>query len=134
MYGSMIRRTVLAAAVLAAGVAGPAAPALASAGDGEAFTACMRSHGLPDFPEVAVSTDGLINLDIKGERVDVFSDTYGAAVKACESLLPTPAHLPEAPTAPVAPEGPTAPIAPDAPVAPIAPEGPTAPIAPSLAS
>ncbi|MCC5575465.1 hypothetical protein IMZ11_07395 [Microtetraspora sp. AC03309] len=127
----MIRRTVLAAAVLAAGVAGPAAPALASAGDGEAFTACMRSHGLPGFPEVAVSTDGLINLDIKGERVDVFSDTYGAAVKACESLLPTPAHLPKAP---VAPEAPTAPVAPDTPVAPIAPDTPVAPIAPSLPS
>ena len=71
--------------------------------DAKAFTDCMRSRGLPDFPEVAVSSDGLINLEIKGERVDVLSAKYGAAVKACESLLPTGAQLPGAPASPVAP-------------------------------
>jgi hypothetical protein len=63
----------------------------------------MRSHGLPDFPEVTVSSDGLVNLDIRGERVDVRSERYGAAVKACQSLLPTGTRLPGAPAAPAAP-------------------------------
>ncbi|GAA4233361.1 hypothetical protein FHR32_000616 [Streptosporangium album] len=67
----------------------------------------MRSHGLPDFPEVTVSSDGLINLDIKGDRVDAFSREYGAAVKACESMLPVGAGLPGAPVAPSAPSLPS---------------------------
>ncbi|TMR19248.1 hypothetical protein ETD86_20505 [Nonomuraea turkmeniaca] len=108
MVGSTIRRLVLAAAVLAAGMGGMAAASdEAPTGDVKEFVACMRSHGLPDFPEVAVSSDGLVNLHIKGERVDVLSKTYGAAVKACESLLPAGKRLPQAPTAPVAPSLPS---------------------------
>ncbi|MFJ2034137.1 hypothetical protein [Streptosporangium sp. NPDC087985] len=107
MYGSTIRNAVLAvavaAAVTAAGVGGTAAPPTVSAGDGKAFTECIRSHGLPDFPEVTVSGDGLINFDIKGDRVDALSTKYGAAVRACESLLPVRAGLPGAPAGPSAP-------------------------------
>ncbi|MEU7827881.1 hypothetical protein [Nonomuraea sp. NPDC049129] len=108
MFGSTIRNVILAAAVVAAAVGGGvlSAPGHASDGDGKAFTECMRAKGLPDFPEVAVSSDGLINLDIKGERVDVLSSKYGAAVKACEPLLPSGARLPGAPNAPVAPTTP----------------------------
>ncbi|MGP3962202.1 hypothetical protein ACTWPT_40045 [Nonomuraea sp. 3N208] len=108
MVGSTIRRMVLAAAVLAAGMGGMAAAAdEAPAGNVKEFVACMRSHGLPDFPEVALSSDGLVNLHIKGERVDVLSKKYGAAVKACESLLPAGAWLPNAPAAPAAPSLPS---------------------------
>ncbi|NUT39816.1 MAG: hypothetical protein HOV86_07460 [Thermoactinospora sp.] len=76
----------------------------ATAGSGPAFTACMRAHGLPDFPEVTFSSDGLVNLDIKGERVDVMSDTYGTAVEACDYLLPDGSVVPGRPQAPPAPD------------------------------
>jgi hypothetical protein len=107
MSSSTTRNVILAVAVLAAGVGGIAAPAAPAVEDGKAFTACMRSHGLPGFPEVAVSTDGLINLDIKGDRVDALSEKYGAAVKACEPLLPVGTGLPGAPGAPLAPSLPS---------------------------
>lgn len=71
------------------------------------FVECMRSHGLPDFPEVTVSSDGLVNFDIHGERVDADSEVYGMALQACQSLLPTGIRLPSAPDAPparIAPE------------------------------
>jgi hypothetical protein len=104
----MSRKMVLAGVVLVAGLSGlPAAEAApteaAPTEDGRAFTACMRSHGLPGFPEVTFSPEGLINLEIKGERVDVLSGTYGAALRACESLLPARSWLPALPQAPSAP-------------------------------
>lgn len=119
MRGSTIRRAVLAAAIVAVGVgavAGTSAfasPSGASDDGGKAFTQCLRSHGLPDFPGVAVSEDGLINLTIKGERVDVLSEKYGKAVAACQSLLPSGATLPDGamllgkPGAPAAPQLPS---------------------------
>ncbi|MFF4190784.1 hypothetical protein [Nonomuraea sp. NPDC001831] len=108
MKGSTIRRVALAALVFAA-VAGGAAASYGESGPGDggkAFTACLRAHGLPGFPGVTVSADGLINLSIGGERVDALSATYGAAVRACESLLPRGARLPAAPQAPAAPAAP----------------------------
>lgn len=120
MSGSMIRKAILAVAVLATGAGGlAAAPSVVSGGDTTEFTDCMRAHGLPDFPEVAVSADGLVNLTINGERVDVLSKKYGAAVKACEPLLPDGVKLPGAPTAPAAPSPP--PRVEDHPVAPAFP-------------
>ncbi|WP_433421005.1 hypothetical protein ACQP1V_09450 [Microtetraspora malaysiensis] len=105
MTGSKIRNAILAIVVLGVGVGAlsSAAPSAASGDGGKAFTSCMRAHGLPDFPDVAVSADGLINLDIKGERVDALSAKYGAAVSACEPLLPSGAVLPSRPHAPSAP-------------------------------
>ncbi|NUR90234.1 MAG: hypothetical protein HOY71_39675 [Nonomuraea sp.] len=108
MRGSTIRRLVLAAAVVVAGVAGGTSALASPSGDGgKAFTRCLRSHGLPGFPGVAVSEDGLVNLTVKGERVDVLSATYGRAVAACESLLPKGAVLPGKPVAPSAPSLPS---------------------------
>jgi hypothetical protein len=63
----------------------------------------MRAHDLPDFPEVTVPSDGLVNFEIDGERVDAASEKYGAAVQACESLLPAGVRLPGAPGAAPAP-------------------------------
>ncbi|NJP98269.1 hypothetical protein HCN51_54120 [Nonomuraea sp. FMUSA5-5] len=94
----MIRKLLLAGVALAAGLTW-----LPGADDGRAFTACMRSHGLPGFPEVTLSEDGPINLRIDGEPVDVLSEKYGAAVRACEPLLPAGFRLPAAPKAPPAP-------------------------------
>ncbi|MEW9529858.1 hypothetical protein [Microbispora sp. NPDC049125] len=117
-----MKRTVLAAAVFGAAVAAVAAPVAVAAGKagdaggggncgggGRAFTCCMRAHGLPGFPDVTFSEDGLVNLDIRGERVDALSAKYGAAVKACQSLLPAGSRLPDAPTAPRAPAAPEPP-------------------------
>ena len=42
-------------------------------------------------------------LQINGDRVDALSEKYGAAVKACETLLPAGTRLPHAPAAPAAP-------------------------------
>ncbi len=70
--------------------------------DTRPFVECMRSHGLPDFPEVTVSSDGLVKFDIGGERVDVGSKLYGQALQACQSLLPDGTRMPDAPEAPPA--------------------------------
>ncbi|GGS95396.1 hypothetical protein ACFFV7_23165 [Nonomuraea spiralis] len=113
MNGSTIRRLALAALVFAtaAGAGGAAASNATAAPDdgGKAFTDCMRAHDLPDFPEVTVSESGLINLSIDGERVDVLSQKYGAAVKACEPLLPAGTTFPAGPPAPAAPSAPARP-------------------------
>ncbi|MET9066151.1 hypothetical protein [Streptosporangium sandarakinum] len=118
MFDSTVKRRVLAVAalaaalavvpaVLAAGKGGVAAASPGNPADGAGrFTACMRSHGLPGFPEVSFSSDGLVNLDIRGERVDAMSRRYGAAVKACEPLLPAGSRSPGAPAAPPAPAPP----------------------------
>ncbi|MFF0312329.1 hypothetical protein ACFYSC_33255 [Streptosporangium sp. NPDC004379] len=110
MFGSTIGKVVLAAAVLAAGAGWAVVTSAEDPADGGGtFTACMRSHGSPGFPEVSFSSDGLVNLDIKGERVDAVSQKYGAAVKACEPLLPAGSRLPGAPAAPAAPSAPVPP-------------------------
>ena len=107
MRGSTIRNSILASAILAAGLGLGACKTATSADtstpDTKPFVACMRSHDLPDFPEVTVSSDGLVDFDIKGERVDAQSEKYGAAVKACQPLLPAGTRLPGAPAAPLAP-------------------------------
>ncbi|MFI9554285.1 hypothetical protein [Nonomuraea endophytica] len=102
------------AAMIATTVAAtrPAAVAAPTPDAGKAFTECMRSHGLPGFPEVVVSEDGLVNLTLKGENVDVMSKKYGTAVAACQHLLPTNTNLPKPPTAPTAPTPPAAPSLP----------------------
>ncbi|MEV0148689.1 MULTISPECIES: hypothetical protein [unclassified Nonomuraea] len=107
MINTTLRVGIVAAAVtVVAAMTATAAPTGASEGDVKAFTACMRAHGLPDFPDTAFSSDGLVNLEIKGEPVDALSAKYGAAVRACEPLLPHGARLPGAPAAPAAPAAP----------------------------
>lgn len=70
----------------------------------EAFTTCMRSHGVSDFPGITISANGQIQLN--GGSVNPISATYQAAAKACASLLPTGSALPTAPEPP-APDAPT---------------------------
>jgi hypothetical protein len=74
--------------------------------DTGSFVECMRAHGLQDFPDVTVSSEGLVNFEIDGERVDVRSETYGAAIQQCQGLLPARAWLPGAPEAPRGPAAP----------------------------
>jgi hypothetical protein len=49
-----------------------------------AYAACMRSHGVPGFPDPG--TNGRFSL---GSSIDPSSPQFQAAQKACQSLLPT---------------------------------------------
>jgi hypothetical protein len=52
------------------------------------FSQCMRSHGVPNFPDPKASGNG-IGLTIgKGSGVDPNSPKFKAAQQACQSLLP----------------------------------------------
>jgi hypothetical protein len=66
----------------------------------EQFTACMRSHGEPDFPGITISSNGTIQIDSSSVDIDLFSAQYQKAADACESLLPSGSGLPQAPKAP----------------------------------
>jgi len=66
--------------------------------DADAFTACMRSHGVPDFPGVTIADDGHVRL--KGGSVKPVSAAYRAAAKTCASSLPTGSELPADPAPP----------------------------------
>ncbi len=47
--------------------------------------ACIRSHGVPSFPDPTFS-GGDVHIDKRG--LDMSSQTFKAAVRACESLIP----------------------------------------------
>jgi hypothetical protein len=70
----------------------PSANPSASAGGSAspvAYSQCMRSHGVPDFPD----PDSQGRLSIKagpGSDLDPTSPKFTAAQKACESLMPKP--------------------------------------------
>lgn len=69
--------------------------------DADTFTACMRSHGVPDFPGVTIAADGTVRL--KGGNVKPVSAAYRAAARTCASSLPAGSELPNDP-APPAPD------------------------------
>jgi hypothetical protein len=53
------------------------------------FSACMRSHGVPRFPDPTRSSGGGMNLSISpGSGLDPKSPQFQAAQKACQKLLP----------------------------------------------
>ena len=52
------------------------------------FSACMRSHGLPNFPDPTFS-GGRIRMSV-GKGLNPSSPVFQAAQKACESLMPGP--------------------------------------------
>jgi hypothetical protein len=57
------------------------------------FSACMRSHGLPDFPDPTVSSDGGLQLSLGDKRnssLNPDSPVFQSAQKACQSLTPGP--------------------------------------------
>ncbi len=68
------------------------------------FSACMRSHGAPDFPDPKFEGGG-VQLQIKrGSGIDPQSSQFQAAQKACQGDMPGPKGGPEA--AQAGPEGP----------------------------
>jgi hypothetical protein len=56
-----------------------------------AFSACMRSHGIRDFPDPQQGSGGIrLNLGANGGSSDLNpqSSTFQAAQQACQSLIP----------------------------------------------
>jgi hypothetical protein len=60
---------------------GPFAQALA-------YSSCMRSHGLPNFPDPQQTGNGMKLSVGKGSGVDSHSPVYAAAQRACQSSQP----------------------------------------------
>jgi hypothetical protein len=58
------------------------------------FSACMRAHGLPDFPDPKTSPDGGLQLSIgggkKGTGLNPSSPLFQKAQNACQSVMPGP--------------------------------------------
>jgi hypothetical protein len=68
------------------------AGAAASAPTGVAFTQCMHSHGIPDYP--APQSNGQLQKIVSGQQVGVSDATLRSASNACQSLWPYQALTP----------------------------------------
>ncbi len=87
---------VAAVAVLATGCSGGSAPSSASPptyAQMLALAQCMRSHGVPDFPDPSASSEGYSlapngSLEGAGGSVDINSSQAQAAYGDCRHLLP----------------------------------------------
>lgn len=56
-----------------------------------AYSQCMRSHGLPDFPDPQQAPGGGVTMQLKGgpgSALDPNSPTFQAAQQACQALVP----------------------------------------------
>jgi hypothetical protein len=63
---------------------------LSAADDPNAYSKCMRSHGVGNFPDP--DSGGAL----KTQGIDTNSPTFQAAARACKSLAPTPTPAPPA--------------------------------------
>jgi hypothetical protein len=108
--GPRLRRTMTLTAalvgliVIAAGCSGSKSPGAAGGGGGtgagsssaalaefEAYSKCMRSHGIPDFPDPTISPGGGVAIQINGgpgSDLDRNNPRFKAANQACQSLEP----------------------------------------------
>ncbi|MBE1562381.1 hypothetical protein H4W81_005160 [Nonomuraea africana] len=86
----MRKRLALYAAALLVACVPTAAQATAHADPAKDFSACVRSNGVPDFPDVRI-VNGAIQL---GKGVDPFAEKLRAAVESCDHLLPEGTTLP----------------------------------------
>jgi hypothetical protein len=48
-----------------------------------ALAVCMRTHGLPNFPDPTIGPDGAINRNYGAAGVDPYSAAFQAAIKHC---------------------------------------------------
>lgn len=54
-----------------------------------AFAVCMRSHGLPDYPDPQISSSGgQVHVKISPGSLDPNSPAFKSADEACHELLP----------------------------------------------
>jgi len=49
---------------------------------------CMRSHGVPNFPDPIIGPTGGQAINLKSEHIDPRSPTFQAAMAACQKLIP----------------------------------------------
>jgi hypothetical protein len=52
------------------------------------FSQCMRSHGVPNFPDPKTGPNGEVGISLGGNGIDPHSPQFQAAQKACQSLMP----------------------------------------------
>jgi hypothetical protein len=71
---------------------GPASPAQSAEFQAKAlkFSACMRTHGVPGFPDPVISGNGIRLTLNKASGIDPRSPQFQAAQRACQSLMPLP--------------------------------------------
>ena len=67
---------------------GQASGQASSSGGALAFSACMRSHGVPKFPDPTSGSNGNSVELQQGSGIDPNSQQYQSAMHACQSLLP----------------------------------------------
>jgi len=67
---------------------GQASGQASSSGGALAFSACMRSHGVPNFPDPTSGSNGNSVELQQGSGIDPNSQQYQSAMHACQSLLP----------------------------------------------
>ena len=98
--GARLIAVVIVAAAVMAGIttacssssssshaSGQASGHASSSGGALAFSACMRSHGVPSFPDP--TSNGGISIQVQpGSGIDPNSPAYQAAFHSCQSLLP----------------------------------------------
>jgi hypothetical protein len=83
MFALMAMSCVLA--IAACGSSSKPKPAAAAGGSGLAFASCMRSHGVPSFPDP--SSGGGIQISSRS-GINPFSPAFKAAQSQCFKLLP----------------------------------------------
>jgi hypothetical protein len=118
MFSQLSRATriglvVAAGALLAACSSGPNGPQVASVGGtttttttssagGDAsqgakhalaFSACMRAHGVKNFPDPQISGNGT-TIKVGGPGINPNSPTFQSAQKACQKDMPVPSAAP----------------------------------------
>lgn len=72
------------------GPAGNLTPAQSAANNakGVEISQCMRSHGVPNFPDPIIGPTGGQAINLRGTGIDPSSPTYQAASAACQKLFP----------------------------------------------
>jgi hypothetical protein len=70
--------------------AGNVTPAQSAAENakGLEFSQCMRSHGVPNFPDPITGPTGGQAINMSGTGIDQNSSTYQAANSACQKIVP----------------------------------------------
>jgi hypothetical protein len=56
--------------------------------EGLEISQCMRSHGVPNFPDPTTGPLGEQVINLRGTSIDPSSPTYQAASQACQKLFP----------------------------------------------
>ena len=82
--GALIAVTLLVAAC--GGADSPSAGASTGSSSAVAYSACMRSHGVPNFPDPSASGQAVVKAD--PQQLGVSTAQYDRARQACLHLLP----------------------------------------------